>query len=157
MTKPTALERSWNCALLAQVLIPIDRSFLMTAMASFESAMTNWDTVGRRWWFFIIADPFLYFTWSRLNHSHPAEKMIISSHNRICVNAQQYILNSKHALPHLWSCCHSSWVLNNSYRKENVTCKYTKRMLLPVNNRSQNDWLWYTNVMFLLFLIIYIQ
>jgi len=75
---------------------------------------------GGRWWFFFITDPFIYFTWSHLNHCHPAEKSIISSHNRIYVNAQQYILNSKDVLPHLWSCCHSSWALNNSCRKVDI-------------------------------------
>lgn len=46
---------------------------------------------GGRCCFFLTADSFLFFTWSHLNHSHPAEKKITSSHKRICVNAQQNI------------------------------------------------------------------
>lgn len=154
MTKPDDLERSWNCALLAQVLIPSDCLFPKPAMTSFHELE---ETVGGRWWFFFIADPFIDFTWSHPSHCHPAEKMIISSHNRICVNPQQWILNSKDALPHLWSCCHSSWVLNNSCRKVDVTCKFTKWMPVPVNNSSQKDWLLNVIFLHLTFTFLYIQ
>ncbi len=61
--------------------------------------------------------------------SHQVIKELVSMLSRI--------LGSKDVLPHLWSCCHSSWVMNNSCRKVEVTRKYTKLMPLPVNNTSQ--------------------